>query len=161
MRFGPAQTLPPAPPMAWHRLPATPTRVPHRAGRSRVEPRPHDPRAQSPRPVWVCGAFSPFVPLYIGGEVLNFAHVHTRARMLLTVPDSAGSHPTSGPGSVRQFTQHGAPHLTVTLVTDVPLWWQFSGGTCVALNLYPRVQVTCITPVIQTASPRGIGGSRG
>ena len=110
----------PPPPMAWHRLPATPTRVPHRTGRSRVEPRPHDPRAQSPRPVWVCGAFSPFVPLYIGGGVLNFAHVHTRARMLLTVPDSAGSHPTSGPGSVRQFTQHG-PHLTVTLVTDVPL----------------------------------------
>ena len=111
----------PSPPsMAGHRLPATPTRVPHRTGRSRVEPRPHDPRAQSPRPVWVCGAFSPFVPLYIGGEVLNFAHVHTRVRILLTVPGSAGSHPTSGPGSVRPFAQHG-PHLTVTLATDVPL----------------------------------------
>ena len=64
--------------------------------------------------------------------MLNFAHVHTRARILLTVPDSAGSHPTSGPGSVRQFTQHG-PHLTVTLVDHrcttvvAVFWWHLCG----------------------------------
>ena len=48
MRLGPAQTLPPAPPMAWYRLPATPTRVPHRTGRSRVEPRPTTPGPNPP-----------------------------------------------------------------------------------------------------------------
>ena len=76
------------------------------------------PRPQGPIPPAGLGMRRRLLSL-CRGEVLNFAHVHTHVCVLLTLPDSAGSHPTSGPGSVRQFAQH-APHLTATLVTDVP-----------------------------------------
>ena len=45
--------------------------MPSRTARSRVAPTSHHPRAQSPRPVWVCDAGLFFVLPYKEGEVRN------------------------------------------------------------------------------------------
>ena len=50
--------------------------MPGRTGRSGAGSCPDNPRAQSPRPVWVCGAGLFFVPPYKEGEVRNLGHYY-------------------------------------------------------------------------------------
>ena len=105
--------------------------MPSRTARSRVAPSSHHPRAQSPRPVWVCGAFSPFVPLYIRGEVLcstlpMCTHVYAYYLLYRIVPGRTPLLALEACGNSRSMATHGhAGHTCSTVLTVC--WWHLCG----------------------------------